>query len=589
MTAFRVRERGTAVTGEYTLVIRGGTVVDGSGAEPRDADVGIVDGRVAAVAPGLAAGDEEIDARGKIVTPGFIDPHTHYDAQATWSSRITPSSWNGVTTAMMGNCGVGFAPCRPDQRSTLVEFMEGVEDIPGAVLDEGLPWTWQSFEQFMDALDARPYDLDIAAQVPHSPVRVFVMGQRGVEREPATADDNAAMAELAAAGIRAGALGFSTSRTLNHKTLDGRPIPTLTAAEDELTAIGAAMGERRCRLAAGDLRLPRSGRRVRHAAARGRAQPAADGDHHPAERPGAGQLAPPARPHRRGEPCGPADDRPDADARHRRAARLRDLDEPVLGPAELGGDRASAVGSEAGDMRQPEFRARLLAEECTDAFVAKRVCRWDRLYPLGTPPNYEPTPEQSVAAIAAREGKTPEDVAYDYLLERDGKALLYRPVSNYTEGSLDAVGEMLRHPHTLVSLGDGGAHVGMLCDASAFTYMLSHWVRDRASGERMALPWAVRRMTRDNALALGLADRGLLQPGYKADLNVIDYDGLSLHCPEPVYDLPAGGRRLIQRAQGYVATVVSGRLVYRDGEATGALPGRLLRGPQPGPSERVRL
>ncbi|MDE0389670.1 MAG: amidohydrolase family protein [Rhodospirillales bacterium] len=567
----------------YALVIRGGTVVDGSGGEPRDADVGIADGRVAAVGPNLAAGDEEIDARGKIVTPGFIDPHTHYDAQATWSSQITPSSWNGVTTAMMGNCGVGFAPCRPDQRDTLVEFMEGVEDIPGAVLDEGLPWTWQSFEQFMDALDARPYDLDIAAQVPHSPVRVFVMGQRGVEREPATPEDNAAMAELAAAGIRAGALGFSTSRTLNHKTLDGRPIPTLTAAEDELTAIGLAMGS----VGAGWLQvisdfvdLDEEFAMLRRVVERCR-------------RPLAITIL-------------QVDRAPDGWRRildHIAAANRDGL--PIIGQTLT---RATGVllgfeisinpfsgrpsweaiahlplAEKLKTLRQPAFRARLFAEECANASLARRVSSWDRLYPLGTPPNYEPSDEQSVAAIAAREGKTPEDVAYDYLLERDGKAMLYRPVSNYSEGSLDAVGEMLRHPNTLVSLGDGGAHVGMLCDASAFSYMLIHWVRDRAVGERMSLPWAVRRMTRDNALALGLEDRGLLQPGYKADLNVIDYDKLTLHCPEPVYDLPAGGRRLIQRAEGYVATVVSGAPVYRDGEATGALPGRLLRGPQPGP------
>ena len=567
----------------YALVIRGGTVVDGSGGEPRDADVGIADGLVAAVGPNLAAGDEEVDARGKIVTPGFIDPHTHYDAQATWSSQITPSSWNGVTTAMMGNCGVGFAPCRPDQRDTLVEFMEGVEDIPGAVLDEGLPWTWQSFEQFMDALDARPYDLDIAAQVPHSPVRVFVMGQRGVEREPATEADNAAMAELAAAGIRAGALGFSTSRTLNHKTLDGRPIPTLTAAEDELTAIGAAMGS----VGAGWLQvisdfvdLDEEFAMLRRVVERCRrplaitilqVDRAPDGwrrilDHI-------------AEANRDGLPI-------IGQTLTRATGVLLGFEisiNPFSGRPSWEAIAHLPLAEKLKTLRQPAFRARLFAEECANASLARRVSSWDRLYPLGTPPNYEPSDEQSVAAIAAREGKTPEDVAYDYLLERDGKAMLYRPVSNYSEGSLDAVGEMLRHPNTLVSLGDGGAHVGMLCDASAFSYMLIHWVRDRAVGERMSLPWAVRRMTRDNALALGLEDRGLLQPGYKADLNVIDYDKLTLHCPEPVYDLPAGGRRLIQRAEGYVATVVSGAPVYRDGEATGALPGRLLRGPQPGP------
>ena len=571
------------MSGPYELVIRGGTVVDGSGGEPRDADVGIADGRVAAVGPALAPGADEIDARGMIVTPGFIDPHTHYDAQATWSSEITPSSWNGVTTAMMGNCGVGFAPCRPDQRETLVEFMEGVEDIPGAVLDEGLPWSWQSFEQYMDTLDARPYDLDIAAQVPHSPVRVFVMGRRGVEREPATAEDNAAMAELAAAGIRAGALGFSTSRTLNHKTLDGRPIPTLTAAEDELTAIGLAMGS----VGAGWLQVISDFddldgefamlRRVVERCRRPLAITILQVDRNPDG--WRRILAHIAEANRDGLPM-------IGQTLTRATGVLLGFEismNPFSGRPSWEAIAHLPLARKLETLRQPAFRARLFAEICANESLARRVSSWERLYPLGTPPDYEPTAAQSVAGIAAREARAPEDVAYDYLLERDGKALLYRPVSNYSEGSLDAVGEMLRHPNTLVSLGDGGAHVGMLCDASAFTYMLSHWVRDRTQGARVPLPWAVRRMTRDNALALGLHDRGLLRPGFKADLNVIDLDRLALHCPEPVYDLPGGGRRLIQRAEGYAATLVGGLPVYRDGEATGALPGRLLRGPQAGP------
>ena len=571
------------MSGPYGLVIRGGTVVDGSGAEPFDADVGIAGGRVAAVGPNLGPGSEEIDARGMIVTPGFIDPHTHYDAQATWSSRITPSSWNGVTTAMIGNCGVGFAPCRPDQRETLVEFMEGVEDIPGAVLDEGLPWSWQSFGQYMDALDARPYDIDIAAQVPHSPVRVFVMGERGVKREPATPEDNAAMAALAAAGIRAGALGFSTSRTLNHKTLDGRPIPTLTAAEDELSAIGDAMGQ----VGAGWIQVISDFddldgefamlRRVVERCRRPMAITILQNDRAPDN--WRRLLAHIAEANRAGLPM-------IGQTLTRATGVLLGFEismNPFSGRPSWEAIAHLPLAQKLETLRQPAFRSGLFAEECADASLARRVSSWDRLYPLGTPPDYEPSAESSIAAIAAREGRTPEDTAYDYLLEREGKALLYRPVSNYSEGSLDVVGEMLRHPNTLVSLGDGGAHVGMLCDASAFTYMLVHWVRDRARGERMSLPWAVRRMTRDNALALGLDDRGLLRPGYKADLNVIDLGRLTLHCPEPVYDLPGGGRRLIQRAEGFAATVVSGVPVYREGEATGALPGRLLRGPQAGP------
>ena len=571
------------MTRPYGLVIRGGTVVDGSGGAPRDVDVGIADGLVAAVGPGIAPGDEEIDARGMIVTPGFVDPHTHYDAQATWSSRITPSSWNGVTTAMIGNCGVGFAPCRPDQRDTLIAFMEGVEDIPGAVLDEGLPWTWQSFGQFMDTLEARSFDLDIAAQVPHSPVRVFVMGRRGVDREPATDEDNKAMAALAAAGIGAGALGFSTSRTLNHRAVDGRPIPTLSAAEDELAAIGTAMSE----------------------AGAGWLQVISDFDDLDGE---FAMLRRVVERCRRPMAITILQSDRDPDGWRRLLAHITDANRdglPMIGQTLT---RATGIllglgvslspfsgrpsweaiahlplGRKIETLRQPSFRARLLAEDCPRASLADRVSRWDRLFPLGTPADYEPAAEQSIAARAGRAGRAPAEVAYDHLLERDGRALLYRPLHNYTAGTLDAVGEMLRHPHTLVSLGDGGAHVGMLCDASAFTYMLSHWVRDRRQGERMPLPWAIRRITRDNALALGLADRGLLQPGYKADLNVIDHARLALHCPEPVHDLPGGGRRLVQRADGYVATVVSGALVYREGEATGALPGRLVRGRQAAP------
>lgn len=529
----------------YALVIRGSTVVDGLGGEPFDADIGIADGRIAA----LGRSEEEIDARGLIVTPGFVDPHTHYDAQATWSSRITPSSWNGVTTAMIGNCGVGFAPCRPEQRATLVEFMEGVEDIPGAVLDEGLPWSWQSFGQFMDALEARPYDLDIAAQMPHSPVRVFVMGERGVEREPATPEDNAAENELAAIGEGMARAGTGWIQVISDfDDLDGefamlrrvvercrRPMAITVLQSDS-----EPEGRRRLLAHIADANrdgLPMIGQTLTRATSVVLSL---------------------------GVSMNPFSGRPSWDV----IAHL-----PLAEKLET--------------LREPAFRARLVAEQWKSEALARRVSRWDRLFPIGTPADYKPAADESVAAIAAREGRTPEDVAYDYLLEREGRALLYRPIHNYTAGTLDAVGEMLRYPHTLVSLGDGGAHVGILCDASTFTYILSHWVRDRARGERMPLPWAVRRMTRDNALALGLADRGLLRPGHKADLNVIDLAGLTLHCPEPIHDLPGGGRRLIQRAEGYAATVGAGVAVYREGEATGALPGRLVRGPQAVPRAKA--
>jgi N-acyl-D-aspartate/D-glutamate deacylase len=560
------------------LVIRNGTVIDGTGAEPFEADVAIDGGKIVAVGKIPSRGAEEIDARGMLVTPGFVDPHTHYDGQATWSSRITPSSWNGVTTTLFGNCGVGFAPCKPSQREMLVKLMEGVEDIPEVVLTEGLPWNWQSFPDFLDSLAARHYDLDIATQVPHAALRVFVMGERGADREPATEQDRAEMARLAAEGIEAGALGFSTSRTLNHKTLDGRSIPTLDAAEAELAAIAGALrdiGKGWMQVisdfddVAGEFALLR---RLVAVSRRPMAITLLQRDAKPEEwRQLAGWIA---DANTAGLPMlGQVLTRPTGILLGFEISQNPFVNRPSYQTiASLPFERRLAI------LRQPDFRARLIAETSDSQGMARRVAKWDRIFPLGDPPDYEPPPEASVAAMAARQGRDAAEVAYDLLLERDGKAILYRPLSNYSYGNLDTVHDMLTHDATIVGLGDGGAHVGVLCDSSAISYMITHWTRDRTRGAKVKLPWAIKRLTRDSASAIGLVDRGVVAPGYKADINVIDYDRLQLRPPEVVYDLPSGGRRLVQRTDGFVATIVSGVPVYRYGEATGALPGRLVRG-----------
>ena len=563
-----------------TRVIRGGTIIDGSGADPVEADIAMRGGKITAIGRALPKGDEEIDARGKIVTPGFIDVHTHYDAQVTWANAMSPTSWHGVTTAMIGNCGVGFAPCRPEQRDMLVRLMEGVEDIPEVVLTEGLPWNWTSFPDYLDALEARRYDLDVVAQVPHAALRVFVMGERGADREAATAADRAEMARLAGEGIRAGALGFSTSRTLNHKTIDGAPIATLGAAEAELTEIAMALKD----------------------AGAGWLQVVSDFDDPEEEFALLRRLA-----ERSGRPLTITllqyDRRPDGWRRlldriaesnaagTRITGQIRNRPTGVLLGFEISQNpfmtRPSYLAiadlpfaRRIDILRDPAFRATLLAEAPTDAFMAQRTARWDRVFLLGDPPEYEPAPETSVAARAAREGRSPDEVVYDLLLGQDGKAILYRPMTNYTAGNLDAVRDMIADPNSLIGLGDGGAHVGIMCDASSTSYMLTHWTRDRARGGLFTIPEAVRRLTHDCAKAIGLNDRGLLRPGYKSDINVIDYDRLHIAAPEVVYDLPGGGRRLIQRTRGYAATLVSGVPVYRDGEATGEFPGRLVRGPR---------
>ena len=563
------------------LVIRGGTILDGTGGEPFEADIAINGGKIFEVGSDLAKGAEEIDAKGKIVTPGFVDPHTHYDAQVTWSNSISPSSWNGVTTAMVGNCGVGFAPCKPDERDLLVKLMEGVEDIPEVVLTEGLPWNWESFEDYLNSLDGREYDLDVVTQVPHAAVRTYVMGERAVRHEQATPEECQQMGQIAAAGIKAGALGFSTSRTINHRTLAGEYTPTLRAAEEELAVIGENVGH----VGAGWLQVisdfddPDAEfamlKRINSRAKRPMAITILQRDSRPelwrdlmagiaqANKEGAqilGQVL--TRP--TGILLGfeismnPFSGRPSWE----KIAKLS-MDEKLV------------------HLHDPSFRKQVMRETCPAKKLAGRVSTYERIFPWdGVYPDYEPPANQSVAARAKREGRDPEDLVYDLLLEKEGKTILYRPLSNYAYGDLNSVGEMMQHPNTLVSLGDGGAHVGVLCDATSMTYMLTHWTRDRTRGEKVPLPWAIKRITSDNAKAIGLNDRGQLKSGYKADINVIDYDRLAIGYPEVAYDLPSGGRRLIQRSEGIDATLVAGRMVYRDGISTGSYPGRLVRGPQ---------
>jgi N-acyl-D-aspartate/D-glutamate deacylase len=571
---------------DHDLVIRGGTVVDGTGAPARTADVAVRDGVITEVGRVDGAAARAIDADGLLVTPGFVDIHAHYDGQASWGERMIPSSWHGVTTVVAGNCGVGFAPVRPTDHQRLIELMEGVEDIPGAVLAEGLTWEWETFPQFLDAVDGRPFDVDVALQVPHGALRLNVMGERGAAREAATPDDIAAMARQAAEAVEAGALGFTTSRTLNHRTSRGEPTPTLTAEADELVGIARAIGAtgrgvlqavsdfadvdaefalfRRMAAESGRpmsfslLQVGRSGSWRRQLELLAEANAAGV--------PMTAQVAPRAVGLLLGLQC----------------TLHPFLANPVF--REIAG---LPLDRQATAMADPSFRDRLVAAARARRDEGGRGGRllegFADMYELGDPPDYEPDPATSVAARAERDGVDPIDLAYDLVTADGGRAFLYVPLFNYADGNLDAAGEMLAHPHTVPGLGDGGAHLGTICDASFTTTLLTLWGRDRDRG-RLELPYLVRQHTRDTARTVGLLDRGVLAPGYRGDVNVIDFDRLTARRPEMVHDLPAGGRRLVQAADGYVATVKAGQVTYRDGEATGPLPGRLVRGPQPAPA-----
>ena len=572
---------------KFDLVIRNGTIVDGLGGEPFVGDVAVCDGVIAAVGTVDGTAEHEIDATGLLVTPGFVDLHTHYDGQAIWSDRLTPSSAHGVTTAVMGNCGVGFAPCRVDDHETLVDLMAGVEDIPGVVMVDGLPWTWETFPEFLDALEARQRDIDVAAFLPHSPLRVYVMGRRGVDREPANAEDLALMRKLAEEAIQVGALGFASSRLTLHKSESGHPIPSFDAGQAEIEAIARGVKD----------------------AGGGLIQFVPDlvaGDYGPALQTVFDVAEDVGLPVTFTLAIGNAGDPFFLDGLNmveKANAAGGDITAQIFPRPiglvmglELSGNpfvmfpsyREIAdlpLAERVAEMRKPEVRERILAEHPSGEghplmFVAQAF-EW--MFPLGDPPNYEPPRSESIASRAKARGVSPREEAYDRLLDDDGHAMLLITLANFRDGSLDTVAELFRRDDVVLGLGDGGAHYGMICDASFPTYMLAHWARDRATG-RLSVADAIRELTSAPARVAGLADRGRIAVGYKADLNVIDHSGLTLHKPVIARDLPGGGRRLDQTADGYVATIVSGEVIAENGVPTDARPGKLIRGRQPAPA-----
>ena len=583
----------------YDLKIVGGTVVDGTGSERYRADVGIKDDQIVEVRrrgsddPTLG-GDaaETIDATGQIVAPGFVDIHTHYDGQVSWDSLLEPSSGHGVTTLVTGNCGVGFAPVRPGREDWLIGLMEGVEDIPGAALTEGISWGWESYPEYLDVIGKQKFAVDVGSQVAHGAVRAYAMGDRGARNEPATPDDIAAMSRLVQEAVEAGALGFSTSRTLGHRAMDGEPVPGTFAAEDELFGLGRAM-------AAG-------GQAVFELAPQGVA-----GE----------DIVAPKKELEWMQRLGAEIDRPIS------FAMIQIDAAPNLWREQLD---ISAAAHAAGSRLYPQIAARpfgmlfgfpghhgfthrptyrRLKAECSREELAQRLAdpavkaailseddlpvdptqqfdamfalvqySLDRLYALGDPPDYEPTPDRTVAAIARDRGEDPLATLYDLMLESNATAMLMLPFYNYSDGNHDAIREMLTHPAGVVGLSDGGAHCGLICDASYPTFLLTHWARDRHRGKKLSLEYVVRKQCHDTAQLFGLTDRGTIEVGKKADINVIDMDALTLHSARMAYDLPAGGRPLVQGASGYSTTIVSGTVTRRDGVDTGARPGRLVRG-----------
>ena len=580
----------------FDLKIEGGTIVDGTGKARFVGDVAIQDGKIAAVGPkveGEAA--RTIDATGKLVTPGFVDIHTHYDGQVTWDETLEPSSGHGVTTVVMGNCGVGFAPVKPGKEEWLIQLMEGVEDIPGTALTEGMQWAWETFPEYLDAIEKRHTSVDFGTQIAHGALRAYVMGERGAKNEPATPEDISRMRELVREAIDAGALGVSTSRVLGHRAMDGEPVPGTFAAEDELYGLGYALKD----AGTGVFELAPAG---------------ADGQDlvnarkevdwmrklsAEIERPVTfallqNQTEPELWRELMTESIAAADE--GAQLRPQIAARPFGLmiglqthhafaKRPTFVALK---ERTGSLTELAAELRKPEVKAAILGEpdlppdesNIWDGMTFAVQATLDKLYVLGDPPDYEPTDDKTVAAIAKARGVEPLEAAYDLFLEQDGHAMFMMPVFNYYDSNHDVIRQQLEHPYAVSGLSDGGAHCGMICDASIPTFMLTHWARDRSRGEKFELEWIVKKQSRDTADLFGLHDRGSLEPGQKGDVNVIDFENLKLNNVKMVHDLPAGGRRLLQSAEGYEFTIVSGEITRENGRDTGARPGRLIRGAQ---------
>ena len=570
----------------YDLVVRNGTVVDGLGGEPYRGDVAVSGGVIVAVGTVDTPGTREIDATGLLVTPGFVDLHTHYDGQAIWSDRMSPSSSHGVTTALMGNCGVGFAPCRAEDHEVLVDVMAGVEDIPGVVMTDGLPWDWETFPQYLDALDSRHRDIDIAAYLPHSPLRVYVMGKRGADCEPATTEDLALMRKLAAEAIEVGALGVSSSRFAFHKTGSGAPIPSYDAAYAEIAAIVGGVADAGGGLLQFIPDIPAGGyervlQQVFEAASDAHVPVTftlTTGNSGDPIWPGAVNLI---------EKFNAAGAEITAQVFARPIGLVIGL-ELTANPFALYPSYQEIadlpLDQRVAQMRKPAVRARILADKPGEGHPFMYFAQaWEWMFPFTEPANYEPAAQDSILARAQARGVSPLDEAYDRLLDDDGRAMMLVALANFENNSLDTVGELIRRDDVVLGLGDGGAHYGMICDASYPTFVLAHWARDRPTG-RLSVAEAVRLLTSVPARVAGLADRGRIAVGYKADLNVIDHAGLTLHKPVITHDLPAGGRRLDQTADGYVATIVSGEVIATDGVPTSARPGRLIRGRQAAPA-----
>ena len=564
----------------YDLIIKNGTVYDGTGEKPFFADVAIKGNKIAAIGNLEDSSKEVIDAKGKIVCPGFVDIHTHYDGQVTWDPYLRPSTYHGVTTVVMGNCGVGFSPCKPEERDWLISLMEGVEDIPGTALHEGINWQWESFPEYLDTLEDKPLAIDVGTQIPHGAVRAYVMGQRGIDREEASQEEIEQMSQIVKEAIEAGAFGFSTSRTEKHKDSSGALTPSITAHKNELVSIAKSLGEIKSGVLQGisdfyDFETEfdifkemseSSGRPISitveqmdqrpdwwHQLLDGIEEAQADGINM------YGQVPP-------------------------RATGVNMGLTVTLNPFtfypsfyELS---QKSLEEKVATMKDPAFKEKLLSEEPVsigNPLVDEITQSFNKMFKLGEPANYEPEPESSFEAIAKRQNISPQEVAYDCLLEKEGRALIYHPLFNYLPGNLDYVETMLNHPYSISGLGDAGAHCGAISDASFPTTLIQHWGRDRKRGKKIPLEKLISMQTLETSRLLGIKDRGVLKEGYKADINVIDFENLTLHEPEVLYDLPAGGRRLVQRASGYEYTLVSGQIAFKDGESTGVLNGRLIR------------